>query len=317
MEHQKPPKHLFKVMTLENWEKSHGSASLFLTQDDEAFIHFSTDEQVERIINKFFSNEKKIVLVVVDTGKLPGKLVFEANPGGSSKYYHLYGGSIPWASVVEERIVERKIAPPGSFDEGKSLKIFQTGERVLRAKARPLEYDEIKSAEVQDLIGKMQRTMRAAPGVGLAAPQIGYSIQLAVIEDRPEYHSRWTEDQLQRWQRRPIPFHVIINPTLTKIGEEQTEFFEGCLSVPSMMGLVQRAASVRVDCLNEKGEPIVINATGWYARILQHEIDHLNGTLYWDRADPKTLMTLDNFLKHWKDIPVEEAKRSLSLNLKH
>jgi peptide deformylase len=174
------------------------------------------------------------------------------------------------------------------------LPIVQVGEPVLRQKARALRHNEIRSKEVRELIAAMKETMHAAPGVGLAAPQIGRNLQLAVIEDRPDYTKDWTQEQLAAREREVIPFHVIINPKLTLIGEQRVEFFEGCLSLANLMAIVPRARKVRVECLNEKGEPRVIEASGWYARILQHEIDHLHGTVYVDRMYPRTLMTVEN-----------------------
>jgi peptide deformylase len=177
------------------------------------------------------------------------------------------------------------------------LKIVQTGEPVLREWGRELTKDEIKSAEVQRLIELMRETMHEAPGVGLAAPQVGVSIQLAVIEDKPEYLAHHTADELAETQRAAVPFHVIINPKLTLLGNESAQFFEGCLSVDGFQALVERALNVRVECLNERGEEITINAHGWYARILQHEIDHLNGTLYIDRMNTRTFTTSENLLR--------------------
>ena len=104
-----------------------------------------------------------------------------------------------------------------------------------------------------------------------------------------------------------MPFHVLINPSITVIGSESAEFFEGCLSVAGFTAIVPRASEVRVDCLNEQAEPVVIDAKGWYARILQHEIDHLNGALYIDRMYPRSFTTQDNYTRHWKDVPVIEA----------
>ena len=99
---------------------------------------------------------------------------------------------------------------------------------------------------------------------------------------------------------------MIINPKIRVENGEMVEFFEGCLSVPGLLGIVPRAKSVRVECLNERGEPIVIQARGWYARILQHEIDHLHGALYIDRARLATLMTEDNYMKRWKGKSIQE-----------
>src|ERR1044072_8954628 len=111
------------------------------------------------------------------------------------------------------------------------LKIVLAGDPVLRERGRGLTKDEIKSPEVQRLVELMRETMHEAPGVGLAAPQIGLSIQLAVIEDRAEYLAHHSADELAKIQRSAVPFHVIINPKLSFIDEERAEFFEGCLSV--------------------------------------------------------------------------------------
>ncbi len=175
-----------------------------------------------------------------------------------------------------------------------TLEIVQTGHPVLRAVARTLSVDEIRSPATQQLIAEMRDTMRAAPGVGLAAPQIGESLQLAVIEDRADYLEDVSPEHLAKLQRSPVDFHVIINPKLTPIGETVLAFYEGCLSVAGFVAVVPRAESVRVECLNERAEPITITAHGWYARILQHEIDHLNGTLYIDRMETRTFASVEN-----------------------
>ena len=172
------------------------------------------------------------------------------------------------------------------------LEIVQAGNPVLRQRARPLSVAEIRSREIQKLIESMRACMHEAPGVGLAAPQLGLALQLAVIEDREEYHKEIPEALLRERERRPVPFHVIINPALEEIGEEKVEFFEGCLSLSGFTALVPRARAVRVTCLDERGERKVIEASGWYARILQHEIDHLNGTLYIDRMRTRSF-TID------------------------
>lgn len=191
------------------------------------------------------------------------------------------------------------------------LTIVQAGEPVLRKAARPLRPNEIRSREIQNLITEMKETMYAAPGVGLAAPQIGRGIQLAVIEDRQVYMKDWTDAQLADRERKAVPFHVIINPKLSFLDDEQVEFFEGCLSVQGMMALVPRSRSVRVECLDETGRPKVIEAAGWYARILQHEIDHLLGNLYLDRMYPRTLMTVENYKRFWVEKTAQEIRREL------
>jgi peptide deformylase len=161
------------------------------------------------------------------------------------------------------------------------LKIVQAGDPVLRAGTRPLTAAEITGAELQQLIELMRETMRDAPGVGLAAPQVGLPLRMAVIEDVVDMPER---------ERTPVPFHVVINPRLT-LGDERVEHFEGCLSVDGYQAVVPRARAVTVEALDHRGQPVTIKASGWYARILQHEIDHLDGMLYVDRANTRTLAT--------------------------
>jgi peptide deformylase len=194
------------------------------------------------------------------------------------------------------------------------LKVRQAGEAVLRQQARPLSLDEVRSADIGRLIELMRETMRDAPGVGLAAPQIGESIQLAVIEDREEYHRSVAPELLAERERSPVPFQVIINPRLTVDDRATAAFFEGCLSVTGYGAIVPRARAVRVECLNERAEEVVIEARGWYARILQHEIDHLNGVLYVDRMEPRSFTSAENLNRHWKDKPIQEASASLGIS---
>jgi peptide deformylase len=181
------------------------------------------------------------------------------------------------------------------------LEIVQAGDPVLRQRARSLTPEEIVGPEIQRLIELMRVTMREAPGVGLAAPQIGRPLRLAVIEDI---------GQSPEAERQPVPFHVIANPTLT-LGDEQVAFFEGCLSVNGYQAIVRRARRVTVDALDHRGKPVHIEASGWYARILQHEIDHLNGTLYIDRMVPRTCSTNRNVGRYWADAPVTDVLEAL------
>ena len=192
------------------------------------------------------------------------------------------------------------------------LKILQLGEKVLRQEARPLAPEEIRGARIQELIEMMRETMRDAPGVGLAAPQIGLGLQLAVIEDRAEYQKDIAADLLAERGRKPVPFHVIINPVIA-LGKQPVEFFEGCLSMAGFTALVPRTLTARVEALNEKAEPIVIEAAGWYARILQHEIDHLHGMLYVDRMRSRSLMSVENFSRSWKEQSLAQIRAELGL----
>jgi peptide deformylase len=189
------------------------------------------------------------------------------------------------------------------------LKIVQAGEAVLRQRGKELSANEIRSREIQNLIEWMRDTMHDAPGVGLAAPQIGVSLRLAVIEDKPENLKDLSADYLKERDRKPVPFHVVVNPRLTLEGSADVEFFEGCLSLAGFTAVVPRARRVRVECLDHQGEPKTIQASGWYARILQHEIDHLDGTVYIDRMRARTFMSVENHNRYWKNQSAADVRK--------
>jgi peptide deformylase len=191
------------------------------------------------------------------------------------------------------------------------LQIMQAGEEVLRGEARELSREEILSDKIQELITHMRETVRYAPGVGLAAPQVGVALRLAVIEDREEYQKKLTQPQLIEREREPVPFHVMINPRIVSTENTSLEFFEGCLSVVGYSAIVPRPRVVTVEYLNERAEARTVEAVGWYARILQHEIDHLDGVLYVDRMHAGTLTTLENLDRFWKDLPVSDVRAKL------
>lgn len=180
------------------------------------------------------------------------------------------------------------------------IKIASVGEPVLRSAARPLLREEIGSNRIRELIAHMRETLSDAPGVGLAAPQVGESLQLAIIEDKPEYQVNLTPAELAERERRPVPFHVFINPEIELLSSPDVSFFEGCLSLPGFLAMVPRARMVRVRALNETGEPVQVEAEGWYARILQHEIDHLRGALYIDRMWSRSFSSIELHNQHLK-----------------
>ena len=174
------------------------------------------------------------------------------------------------------------------------LKIAQMGEPVLRRKADLIDPREIGSARIQTLIEDMIETMHDADGAGLAAPQVYESIQLCVIEvdKNPRYP-----------QFDPIPLTVLINPVVTPLvgsaghltAEDSFQMYEGCLSVPGMRGQVTRPRKVRVQALDSAGNALDFVWESFRAVVVQHETDHLNGALYVDRADPKTLTFLREY----------------------
>ncbi|MGE0867418.1 MAG: peptide deformylase [Kofleriaceae bacterium] len=183
--------------------------------------------------------------------------------------------------------------------------IVQVGDPVLRRRADEVTAKQLTSGELAELIADMRDTMRAAPGVGLAAPQIGVSLQLAVIEDTADGLS---PEQRAARERDPIGFHVLVNPVLTIVDAERVAHFEGCLSFAPFQMVVQRARKVRVDALDDQGKPFTREASGWYARILQHEIDHLRGVVCCDRMDSRTLTTTANFTKFYAGRSLADVK---------
>jgi peptide deformylase len=193
------------------------------------------------------------------------------------------------------------------------LKIVQAGEPVLRQRAGELSPDEILLPETSQLIEWMRETMYDAPGVGLAAPQVGLPLQLAVIEDREQYLKDVSAELLASRERKPVPFLAIVNPRIVRYSEETVEFFEGCLSVNGFSALVKRSRAVSVEYLDHNATPQRIDASGWFARILQHEIDHLKGGLYIDRMEPRSFMSVENLTRHWKDLPIAEVRTRLGI----
>jgi peptide deformylase len=161
--------------------------------------------------------------------------------------------------------------------------IIQIGHPVLRQEAQPVE-----PADVQGLIDDLIETMRAANGAGLAANQIGEPVQVCVIEVRPGN---------PRYPYKPeIPLTVLVNPTVELLTDETFANYEGCLSVPGLRGVVDRAVEVRVQALDRNGDPIDTVVRGLSAGTFQHETDHLHGTLFIDRVtDTRTLCTWDEF----------------------
>ena len=151
------------------------------------------------------------------------------------------------------------------------LNIVTFPSKVLRAETEPI--NEF-SHELSTLVDDMVETMRVAPGVGLAAPQVGVSKKLVVVEFGSELDESF-----------PKQLYVLANPEIVEKSEETLRGIEGCLSVPGLVGSVDRARIVTVKAQDLEGKPLKIRAEGWLARIFQHEIDHINGILYTDRTN--------------------------------
>ena len=170
--------------------------------------------------------------------------------------------------------------------------ILQVGHHLLRSPAAAVSPRLFNSNALIDLIDLMKVTMRDAPGVGLAAPQVGVPLQVIVIEDTEASMRFLTPQEREEHGRSPVPFQAWINPSMKPLSDKKAELFEGCLSVPGFEAKVKRYVHIEVDGFDETGKrkgPLEMR--GWPARIVQHELDHLYGTLYVDRMNSKTLAT--------------------------
>ncbi|WP_031103865.1 peptide deformylase [Streptomyces sp. NRRL S-146] len=196
------------------------------------------------------------------------------------------------------------------LDGGLPLTIVAAGDPVLRRGTEP--YDgQLEPALLARFFEALRVTMRTAPGVGLAAPQVGVELRIAVIEDPAP-----VPEEVRRTRGRvPQPFRVLVNPAYEPVGDTRAAFFEGCLSVPGWQAVVARHAEVRLTGQDEHGHALDEVFEGWPARIVQHETDHLDGVLYLDRAEPRSLSSNLAMAERWAQPTPEEAARALGFEL--
>jgi peptide deformylase len=174
------------------------------------------------------------------------------------------------------------------------LKVARMGHPVLRMRARALDAAELKTPSIQRLIDDMIETMKEYQGIGLAAPQVHESLRLFVAGSTDEEHG--------------FPLTVVANPDITVVGTETVEDWEGCLSIPEVRGRVPRARQIYVRGLERQGRKIELKMSGFPARVMQHETDHLDGMLFLDRMTSfETLTFLDEFGRYWsrEEVPPE------------
>ncbi len=169
------------------------------------------------------------------------------------------------------------------------LKVARIGHPVIRAAAKPVPKQAFRDPLFQKLVDDMQQTMYEYEGVGLAGPQVHEGLRLAVIEV-PASDER---------SRAEVPFMVLVNPVVTPLGEERESAWEGCLSVPDLRGVVPRWKRLKLDALDREGKPYSLEASDFFARVIQHECDHLDGRVYLDRmADMRSLSFIKEFEDH-------------------
>ncbi|XP_039117253.1 peptide deformylase 1A, chloroplastic [Dioscorea cayenensis subsp. rotundata] len=199
--------------------------------------------------------------------------------------------------IVEYRVPSRILAAAGwfsGFGGKKKPDIVKAGDPVLHEPAADVPVADIGSQRIEEIIEDMIAAMRNSPGVGLAAPQIGVPLNIIVLEDTKQYISYASRKEIEMQDRRSFDLLVILNPKLKKKGTKTALFFEGCLSVDGFRAVVERHLEVEVTGLDRSGRPIKIDAAGWQARILQHECDHLDGTIFVDKMVPRTFRTVEN-----------------------
>jgi peptide deformylase len=179
--------------------------------------------------------------------------------------------------------------------------VVKIGDPVLRARAREVAPEEVGSPQIQGLIDDLIDTKRATHGAGIAANQVGEAVRVAIVE---------VEEGNPRYPYKPpVPLTVMINPVLEPLDEEMVEINEGCLSVPDLRGSLQRHLAVRVRYVDREGVEHDEVKRGLTAGTFQHEVDHLNGTLFVDRADPGTFSTWEQFDRHQRDEFVRRVSR--------
>jgi peptide deformylase len=179
--------------------------------------------------------------------------------------------------------------------------VVAIGDPVLRERARELDREEIASPEVQRLIDDLIDTKRATNGAGIAAPQVGESFRVAIVE---------VEDGNPRYPYKPPePLTVLINPTIEPLGDDVAEINEGCLSVPDLRGSLPRYLEVRIRYLDREGTEHEAVKRGLTAGTYQHEVDHLDGILFVDRAEPRTFATWEQFERYQREEFVTRVAR--------
>ncbi len=217
-----------------------------------------------------------------------------------------------WPAAVVREHVLRLIGTAGSDPSG-TVPIVQAGHPALRMRAVPFD-GQVDDTELAALVALMRRTMDAAPGVGLAAPQIGLPVALAALAD-PGAEGEIASVR----EREPLPFRVLVNPRYEPVPGEAPEhvaFYEGCLSVVGYQAVVPRLRRLRLTGWDAEGTALDEVVQGWPARIVQHETDHLGGTLYLDRALTRSLAASDEIGAHWAAEPrPAEAARMLGFDL--
>ncbi|MBD1591780.1 peptide deformylase [Arthrobacter sp. S1_S22] len=199
-------------------------------------------------------------------------------------------------SEAVERLLSAGTLPP----------IVQAGHPALRQRAAACD-GQLSPDQLDRLIELMRQVMHEAPGVGLAAPQLGIPLQIAVIEDQYDVDP----EAAALRERSPLEFVALLNPRYTPLGTEQASFYEGCLSLNGLQAVVARPEKVLLEFQAPDGSRVQREFSGWQARIVQHETDHLNGVLYVDRAQLRSLSSNAEYAARWAEPGIGKAREGL------
>lgn len=198
-----------------------------------------------------------------------------------------------------ERILSAGTLPP----------IVQAGHPALRQRAAAFD-GQLSADQLDRLLALMRQVMHEAPGVGLAAPQLGIPLRIAVVEDQFDVDP----EAAALRKRSPLEFLAILNPRYTPLGTELASFYEGCLSLNGLQAVVARPERVLLDFQAPDGSGLQREFAGWQARIVQHETDHLNGVLYVDRAQLRSLSSNAEYAAHWAEPGIGKARAGLGFD---
>lgn len=183
--------------------------------------------------------------------------------------------------------------------------ILTVGQSGLRRTAKKVPDDMLGGGELIEIVADMLDFMRQASCIGLAAPQLGILLQIIVLEDRKEFLDDLPPGEANRLDREPFGPITLINPKLMPVGRSGARHFEGCLSVPGCTAMVERYTVVDVEAVSPMGDPLRMRASGWQARMLQHAVDHLQGTLFIDRMLPRSFSMQESPRDTPRDVPPE------------
>lgn len=187
--------------------------------------------------------------------------------------------------------------------------IVQAGHPALRQRAAAFD-GQLPPDLLDRLLALMREVMHEAPGVGLAAPQLGIPLQIAVVEDQFDVDPEAAEVR----KRSPLEFLALLNPTYTPLGPDLASFYEGCLSLNGLQAVVARPGKVLLEFQAPDGSLVQREFAGWQARIVQHETDHLNGVLYVDRAQLRSLSSNAEYAARWAEPGIDKAREGLGFS---